>query len=69
MLDVAKMDVTLPPPPETEDIQIGILLAACDAQPTTPLVFTTAAVDESAPATETTHAPAAALPGRDPASV
>ena len=30
---------------------------------------TAAAVDESAPATETTHAPAAALPGRDPASV
>ena len=30
---------------------------------------TTAAVDEPAPATETTHAPAAALPGRDPASV
>ena len=39
MLDVAKMDLTLPLPPATEDIQIGALLAACDAQPTMPLVF------------------------------
>jgi hypothetical protein len=39
MLDVAKMDTTLPPPPAAKDIQIGVLLAACDAQPIAPLVF------------------------------
>jgi hypothetical protein len=39
MLDVAKMDVTLQPPAVAEDIQLGALLAACDAQPGMPLVF------------------------------
>ena len=39
MLDVAKMDVTLPPPAVAEDIQLGALLAACDVQPTAPLAF------------------------------
>ncbi|MCF4126800.1 DUF6428 family protein [Methylobacterium sp. SyP6R] len=39
MLDVAKMDATLPTPPATEDIPLGALLAACDAEPAAPLVF------------------------------
>ncbi len=39
MLDVAKMDVTLPPLAVAEDIQLGALLAACDVQPTAPLAF------------------------------
>ena len=39
MLNVAKMDATLPPPVAAEDIQLGALLAACDAQPAIPLVF------------------------------
>ncbi len=39
MLDVAKMDVALPVPSVAEDIQLGALLAACDAEPTAPLVF------------------------------
>lgn len=39
MLGIAKMDPSLPLPSVTEDIQIGALLTACDAQPTVPLVF------------------------------
>nr|WP_244936150.1 DUF6428 family protein [Methylobacterium currus] len=39
MLDVAKMDATLPPPVAVEDVSLGTLLAACDAQTAAPLVF------------------------------
>ena len=39
MLDVAKMDAALPLAPLADDIHLGALLAACDRQPTVPLVF------------------------------
>ena len=39
MLDVAKMEVTVPPPPAVEDITLGALLASCDKNPASPLVF------------------------------
>ena len=39
MVDVAKMDTALPARPVADDIPIGALLAACDAHPTAPLVF------------------------------
>lgn len=39
MPDVAKIDVAVPPRRTPDDIQIGALLAACDAQPSLPLVF------------------------------
>ena len=39
MLDVAKIDVVVPPRRHVADIQIGALLAACDAHPSIPLLF------------------------------
>ena len=39
MLDVAKMEVVVPPPAAVEDIAIGALLAACDKQAAMPLIF------------------------------
>ena len=39
MLDVAKMEVVVPPPSAGEDIAIGALLSACDEQPALPLIF------------------------------
>lgn len=40
MLDVAKMEVSVPPAPAAEDIAIGALLATCDRQAALPLIFT-----------------------------
>lgn len=41
MLDVAKMEVALPLPPQAaDDIDLGRLLDACDAIPSAPLLFT-----------------------------
>ena len=39
MLDVAKIDVAVPPSGTADDIQIGALLATCDEHPSIPLVF------------------------------
>lgn len=39
MLDVAKIDRTLPAPTASEDITLGALLASCDMHPSAPLVF------------------------------
>ena len=39
MLDIAKMDVLVPPPPAVEDITLEALLASCDKHPAAPLVF------------------------------
>jgi hypothetical protein len=39
MLDVAKIDVAVPPRRTAEDIQIGALLATCDEHPSIPLGF------------------------------
>ena len=39
MLDIAKMDGSLPSPSITDDITIGALLAACDRHAAVPLVF------------------------------
>ena len=39
MLDVAKIDVAVPPRRTADDIQIGALLAICDEHPSIPLVF------------------------------
>lgn len=39
MLDVAKIEVAVPPRRATKDIQIGVLLATCDEHPLMPLVF------------------------------
>lgn len=39
MLDIAKMDVSLAAPPAVEDITLEAMLAACDSQPSVPLVF------------------------------
>lgn len=39
MLDVAKIDVAVPPSRTADDIQIGALLATCDEHPSIPLVF------------------------------
>lgn len=39
MLDVAKMEVAVPPPEAAEDITVGALLTACDRHPFSPLVF------------------------------
>lgn len=39
MLDVAKMDLSVPKAPGVEDITLGALLASCDKHPAAPLVF------------------------------
>lgn len=39
MLEIAKMDISLPPTLAAGDITIGALLAACDEHAATPLVF------------------------------
>lgn len=39
MLDLAKMDVSVPPLAAVEDITLGALLASCDQHPAAPLVF------------------------------
>ena len=39
MLDIAKMDVLVPPPPSVEYITLDALLASCDKHPAAPLVF------------------------------
>lgn len=39
MIEIDKMDVALPSPAAIDDITLGDLLAACDASPDTPLVF------------------------------
>ncbi len=39
MLTIAKPDAVDPQRPEIEDVTIGTMLASCDRQPSTPLVF------------------------------